>query len=281
MSTTAGSASPDTSGKEPGSTEGAGRAQNGNGLQKRRRILIGISVVGAIAVCVLGYWLVFLRGIVFTDDARFAGHLVDVAPEINGRLTEVAVHEGQFVRKGTVVFRLDTSIPQAALNQSEAALVSARAGLASSEALRDKAVNGSRPEEIRAAEAVVRRLQNEEQMAQLEIDRTQKLFTDDAVSRDQFDRSRTALESARQSRETAVQNLILLQQGSRKEDVAVAKSGRGPVPEQGGGGGRSRRKCPGQPGAEHRQGALRRLGCAALARSGSHADGGPAGHQHV
>ncbi|MGA7723839.1 MAG: HlyD family secretion protein [Opitutaceae bacterium] len=224
MSTTAGSASPDTSGKEPGSTEGAGRAQNGNGLQKRRRILIGISVVGAIAVCVLGYWLVFLRGIVFTDDARFAGHLVDVAPEINGRLTEVAVHEGQFVRKGTVVFRLDTSIPQAALNQSEAALVSARAGLASSEALRDKAVNGSRPEEIRAAEAVVRRLQNEEQMAQLEIDRTQKLFTDDAVSRDQFDRSRTALESARQSRETAVQNLILLQQGSRKEDVAVARA---------------------------------------------------------
>jgi multidrug resistance efflux pump len=96
--------------------------------------------------------------------------------------------------------------------------------LASSEALRDKAVNGSRPEEIRAAEAVVRRLQNEEQMAQLDIDRTQKLFTDDAVSRDQFDRSRTALESARQSRETAVQNLILLQQGSRKEDVAVARA---------------------------------------------------------
>jgi multidrug resistance efflux pump len=180
--------------------------------------------VGAIAVFVLGYWLVFLRGIVFTDDARFAGHLVDVAPEINGRLTEVAVHEGQFVRKGTVVYRLDTSIPQAALNQSEAALVSAKAGLASSEALRDKAVNGSRPEEIRAAEAVVRRLQNEEQMAQLDIDRTQKLFTDDAVSRDQFDRSRTALESARQSRETAVQNLILLQQGSRKEDVAVARA---------------------------------------------------------
>ena len=180
--------------------------------------------MGAIAVFVLGYWLVFLRGIVFTDDARFAGHLVDVAPEINGRLTEVAVHEGQFVRKGTVVYRLDTSIPQAALNQSEAALVSAKAGLASSEALRDKAVNGSRPEEIRAAEAVVRRLQNEEQMAQLDIDRTQKLFTDDAVSRDQFDRSRTALESARQSRETAVQNLILLQQGSRKEDVAVARA---------------------------------------------------------
>ena len=50
----------------------------------------------------------------------FAGHLVDVAPEINGRLIDVAVHEGLFIRKGTVVFRLDPAIPQAVLDQAEA-----------------------------------------------------------------------------------------------------------------------------------------------------------------
>ena len=41
-----------------------------------------------------------MRGIVYTDDARFSGHLVDIAPEINGRLIDVAVHEGTFVKKG-------------------------------------------------------------------------------------------------------------------------------------------------------------------------------------
>lgn len=195
-----------------------------NGDRRRRRILIGVAVLAVIAVGVFGYWFFFMRGIVYTDDARFAGHLVDLAPEINGRLIEVPVHEGQSIRKGTVAFRLDPTIPQAALNQAEAFLVSARAAVASSEALCDKAVNGSRPEEIKAAEATVKRFQNEEEMVRLDYGRVQSLFKQSTVSQDDLDRARTAYESARQSRESAVQNLILLQQGSRKEDIAAAKA---------------------------------------------------------
>jgi len=66
-----------------------------------------------------------------------------------------------------VVFRLDPAIPQAALNQAEAAQVSARANLGLSEALYEKAVNGNRPEEVKASEATVKRLQDEEEMARL------------------------------------------------------------------------------------------------------------------
>lgn len=195
---------------------------NGNGARHRRGILIGVAVLVVIAAGVLGYWFLFMRGIVYTDDARFAGHLVDIAPEINGRVIDVAVHEGLFIHQGTVVFRLDPAIPQAALNQAEAALVSAKAALGSSEALYEKSVNGSRPEEIKAAEATAKRLQNEEEMARLDFERIQTLFRQTTVSQDELDRARTAYESARQSRENALQNLILLQQGSRKEDIAAA-----------------------------------------------------------
>jgi multidrug resistance efflux pump len=173
---------------------------------------------------VFGYWFLFMRGIVFTDDARFAGHLVDIAPEINGRLIDVAVHEGLYTHKGTVVFRLDPAIPQAALNQAEAAQVSARANLGLSEALYEKAVNGNRPEEVKASEATVKRLQDEEEMARLNFGRIQALFKGSAVSQDDFDRAHTAYESAQQTRENALQNLVLLQQGSRKEDIAAAKA---------------------------------------------------------
>jgi membrane fusion protein (multidrug efflux system) len=195
-----------------------------NGARRRRRILLGICALAVIAAGVLGYWYLFMRGIVYSDDARFAGHMVDLAPEINGRLIEVAVHEGQFIHKGAIVFRLDPSIPQAALNQAEASLVSAKANLASNEALYQKALNGNRPEEIKAAEATVKRLQNEEELARLDFERDQVLFKRNTVSQDSLDRSRTAYESARQSRESAVQNLILLQQGSRREDIAAAKA---------------------------------------------------------
>ena len=195
-----------------------------NGARRRQRILLGIGVLALITACVLGYWYVFMRGIVYSDDARFGGHLVDLAPEINGRLIEVAVREGQFIQKGAIVFRLDPAIPQAALNQAEASLVSAKANLASSEALYQKALSGNRPEEIKAAEATVKRLQNEEELARLDMERNQVLFKQNTVSQENVDRARTAYESARQSRENAVQNLIVLQQGSRKEDIAAAKA---------------------------------------------------------
>ena len=224
MSTAENSSSPELrSPPEPAANHFNGLS-GGNGARHRQRILFGIGIVAALAVGVLAYWFFFMRGIVYTDDARFAGHLVDIAPEINGRLIDVAVHEGMFIHQGTVVFRLDPAIPQAALNQAEAALVSAKANLASNEALYEKAVNGSRPEEIKAAEATVRRLQNEEEMTRLDFERFQALFKQTTVSQDNLDRARTAYESARQSRENAVQNLILLQQGSRKEDLAAAKA---------------------------------------------------------
>jgi membrane fusion protein, multidrug efflux system len=190
----------------------------------RQRILLGIAILAVIAAGVLGYWFFFMRGMVFTDDARFAGHLVDLASEINGTIIDVPVHEGQFVRRGTIVFQLDPTILQAALSQTEAALVSAKASLASSEAKYEKAVNGSRPEEIKAAEATTRRLQNEEELTRLNFERTQTLHQQGTMSQDDFDRARTAYESARQSRESAVQTLNLLQEGSRKEDIDAARA---------------------------------------------------------
>jgi membrane fusion protein, multidrug efflux system len=195
-----------------------------NGTRRRQRILLGIGVLALITAGVLGYWYFFMRGIVYSDDARIGGHLVDLAPEINGRLIDVAVHEGQFIHKGAIVFRLDPAIPLAALNQAEASLVSAKATLTSSEALYQKTVTGNRPEEIKAAEATVKRLQNEEELARLDMERNQVLFKQNTVSQENVDRARTAYESARQSRENALQNLILLQQGSRKEDIAAAKA---------------------------------------------------------
>jgi len=222
MSTTTGGTPAESGPDKPPAGAGRNAEPNGNGERRRQGVTTGIAILAAIAVGVLLYWFFFARGIVYTDDARFSGQMVDLAPEINGRLIEVAVREGTFVRKGTVVFRLDPSIPQAALNGAEASLVSARASLALSEAMRDKAMNGSRPEEIKAAEATARRLQSEEEMAQLNFGRIRALFNGAAVTQDDFDRARTALESARQGRENAEQNLALLRQGTRKEDKSAA-----------------------------------------------------------
>ena len=183
-----------------------------------------MAVLALVAAGVGGYWYFFMRGIVFTDDARLAGHMVDLAPEINGTLAEVFVHEGQFARSGQDIFRLDSVTQQSALSQAEAALVSAKANLAASRARCAKAVNGNRPEEIKAAEATVKRLRNEVDLAQRLLDRTEALKGKGIVAQEDLDRDRSACESARQNLENAVQNLAVLQQGSRQEDLDAAKA---------------------------------------------------------
>ena len=196
-----------------------------NGGAHKSRILFGIGVLALLGAGVLGYWFFFMRGIVFTDDARISGHLVDLAPEINGKLVEVLVQEGQSVRCGEDIFRLDEETARATLNQAEAALASAKASAAASEAMYQRALNGSRPEEIKAAEATVNRLQIEETLAQLELSRVQELRKSDAAPQDRLDRAKTAYESAHENRANAVQTLVLLQQGPRKEDIEAAKAG--------------------------------------------------------
>jgi membrane fusion protein (multidrug efflux system) len=185
---------------------------------------VGAAILAVMAAVISAYWLIFLRGIVYTDDARFAGHLVDVSPEISGRLVDVLVHEGMYAHGGEVVFSLDPAIPKAALRKAEAALLSAQASLDSGEALYRRALNGSRPEEIKAAEATAGRLESDVAMARLDFDRASALFKDSAVTQDALDRARTAYESARQSLEFANENLILLRKGPRSEDIEAAKA---------------------------------------------------------
>jgi membrane fusion protein (multidrug efflux system) len=215
---------PSPGARDPVGDAGGRNETNGNGGRRGRMMRVGAMILAAMAAIVLAYWLIFMRGIVYTDDARFGGHLVDVSPEISGRLVEVAVHEGMFVHKGAVVFSLDPAIPEAALRRAEASLLSARASLDSGEALYQRALNGSRPEEIRGAEATAGRLENEAAMARLDFDRSSSLFKDRAVSQDILDRARTTYESARQSLESANESLILLRKGPRSEDIAAAKA---------------------------------------------------------
>ncbi|HVU35031.1 MAG TPA: HlyD family secretion protein [Opitutaceae bacterium] len=201
------------------------RRPGGDGNGRRRiHLWIGIGVIVTAAVAIAGYWFFVMRGTVYTDDARIGGYLVDLAPEINGRIAEIRFREGAAVRRNDVVFQLDSADAQAAIGESEAALLAARATLVSDQAKYDKAVHGSRPEEIRAAEAVARRLQNEEELARVSLERTELLFKQGSAAQDELDRARTAFESARQSRENAAQTLLLLRQGSRPEDIESARA---------------------------------------------------------
>ena len=186
------------------------------------RIMLAIGFLILVALGVFFYWYIFMKGIVYSDDARFNGHLVDLSPEVNGTLLEAYVKEGDRVNKGQKVFQIDPVFFQSALTQALATLEVDKGKLEAAKARSERAFHGSRIEEIKAAEAVFDKLTEEEHLAELENKRTESLSKDGAASQDELDRSRSKLESARHARENALQNFTLLQKGTRKEDISAA-----------------------------------------------------------
>lgn len=67
------------------------------------------------------YWLTGGRT-VSTDNAQVNAHVVEVSPEIPGRVTEVFVGENQQVKKGDLILRIDAEPYRIALMQAEAAV---------------------------------------------------------------------------------------------------------------------------------------------------------------
>ncbi len=209
---------PETSGAKPSHTTST-TGIYANRQRGLRHALIGLAVA-TLAIAI--YWFLFMYGIVFTDDARLAGTVTDVSPQVAGLLQTLKAHEGEWVKADETLFTLDDGLYRAAAERAEAALAVAEANLAVAEANRDKTENGSRPEEIRAAEAEAARLQAQFAQAESDWRRIRSLADSGVVTPAARDQAQTNLETARQSLARARENLDLLRHGARAEDKAAA-----------------------------------------------------------
>jgi membrane fusion protein, multidrug efflux system len=95
-------------------------AGNGN-LIKKRRFLIPVSFVLLCAALTVGYWALYLRGTVGTDDAAIDGDPLTLSSKIPGRIVEITVDEGDSVTAGRLLARLDDGDLRAQEAQGKAA----------------------------------------------------------------------------------------------------------------------------------------------------------------
>jgi HlyD family secretion protein len=175
--------------------------------------------------------------------------LVDVSFKIAVRMTDRMVDEGDSVKKGQVIAKLDPiqlqhqasrdrsaiSSAQSAYDQLvtsvayqratlEADIAARRAEQAAVQARLDALVNGSRPQDIMQAEAAVNDAKAQLEFARLDWDRAQTLFKNEDISKQQFDQARTKFESAGQVVKQAEERYSLVKEGPRKEDIAAARA---------------------------------------------------------
>ncbi|CAI2022000.1 Inner membrane protein yibH [Serratia fonticola] len=87
-------------------------------------------IVCAIALCA-GWWLWnYYMQSPWTRDGKVRAELVNITPEVSGRLEKILVHDNQFVSAGSLIFSIDPVPYQIALDNAEAALTKAQADMA-------------------------------------------------------------------------------------------------------------------------------------------------------
>src|SRR5713101_5743748 len=121
---------------------------------------------------------------------------VDISPDIQGRITQIAVHEGDYVTKGQFLLQIDPTIYQSEVQRAQAALATAEALALQARANRDQAQRAlGRTKELHQ--------QNPNLVSQEQLEQAQTAFDIAEANLNsathQVDQSRAALGSARQN----------------------------------------------------------------------------------
>ena len=153
-----------------------------------------------------------------TDDAYAYADTINVAPEVSGRIVELAVEDNQRVKKGDVLFRIDPRPFQARLTKSQASLIELEREIE----LKQRSVN-SQKLGAAAATASIERARAAAEQAGDTLGRLEPLLGTKYVSAEQVDQARTAKRSADAQLNTAMLDAQRAAAGVSGVDALVAK----------------------------------------------------------
>lgn len=156
---------------------------------------------------------------------------INLSPKDSGQIAKLYVDEGDKVKLGQLIARMDGEQFQAQVNQYQAALAKAEADLTQKR-------TGNRPQEIAKAvaevtknEALVTEARSRLALASQQVKRKRYPTQQGAISRDELDQALTQernakdnLEQAQASLAVAKQELSLQRQGYRTEEIAQAEA---------------------------------------------------------
>ena len=153
-----------------------------------------------IAVCICGYYWYQYRGVhPSTDDAYLQANMVNIAPQISGVVSHVAIKNHDQVKAKDLLFEIDSKPYEVALNKAKADLVSAIQGTQSLQA------------QIKAQESIVTQQQAQLVYTQKQYDRTQELVKQKLYPQSQGDEVTSQLKVAQASLQAAQDTLAQLQ----------------------------------------------------------------------
>jgi HlyD family secretion protein len=150
-------------------------------------------------------------------NGRIEAPLVDLAPKVSGRVVDVLVREGDRVKAGDVLVRLD-------LGDTALAVERDQHGARSAEARYEDLKSGSRSAEIAAARAEVSDRRAAVALARRELERQDALLSKQIGTIQDQDRAKTELERAQAALNVSEEKARLVSQGTRRFQTEQARS---------------------------------------------------------
>ena len=213
----------------------------------KKRVIIIVLILAAATAAVYAYRA---KGGTPSNRIVISGNIelteVNIGFKTAGRLVERTVTEGDSVKKGQIIARLDRDQLAAQRDRESAGVLSSegqlaqavtalawqratvaadieqrKADLAATEARLSELRNGARPQERQDAQAMVAAAQAEADRARRDWERAQTLHKNDDISTAQFDQYRNRAESTEAALRSAKEREALVMAGPRTEQIAA------------------------------------------------------------
>lgn len=205
------------------------------------------SRIALIAVLVLIFGSLLAYSQLRHEPLKVSGYIeaedIRLGSRVGGRIAEVLAEEGDLVKQGQVIVRLEPfdlneqlAAAKAEQDDQQALLNKLQAGYRAEEIAQAKAqvdelsarhqmlVNGPRQQEIDAARAELKMASSQLELAQANYKREKEVFEKGAGTQEKFDRVSDLLREAESNSVIRENTLSLLVEGTRKEEIAQAKA---------------------------------------------------------
>jgi multidrug resistance efflux pump len=189
---------------------------------KKKSIFVAIAFLIVIAIFIIIYAGRGKESGVISTAGIIEGTEVNLSPEVSGNISYMCCKEGDYVKEGDIVFKLESSDLRALVAQAEAGVRKAKAAIRVSESGIENARANIKTSEadIKTAGAGREKARVQMELAKKEMDRAETLYKQDFVSKDSVDVAVTQYNASVADYESSKSSLVSV---SSKKDAAIAQ----------------------------------------------------------
>ncbi|CEG58619.1 HlyD family secretion protein [Legionella fallonii] len=155
-----------------------------------------VKILGILVIVIVGFiiWYNYLtskNANIISGNGRIEATEINIAPRMPGKVKDIFVDEGDYVKVGQVLVQMETDVLDARLKEAKGQLLMARSAVA----INQSKLNQSKNEKV-SADAVLKQREAEFEVAKKRLRRSSKLVLEGATSKQEVDDNKAAYESA-------------------------------------------------------------------------------------